>query len=179
MPLFGRMKRVDLDNSSQPDSQNQPINSTRSLPAYDNSLIGALESDHEEIIVLYNQVLKTARNRDYSVLQRMLGEFATLFTNHIQMEDERLYGYLKTLASKKSQVEQRVVAGFCSEMKNISITIFSSVSQSPNIPVNDKNVDDFIKEFSEVGFTLQDRIEREESILYPIYENSRKVVDIS
>ncbi len=179
MPSTVKKNNDDLDNSSKPDSQNKQKNSARTLPAYDTSLIGALKSDHEDIVILYNQVLKTARSRDYIALQRMLGEFATLHTNHTQMEDERIYGYLKTLASKKSHVEQRVLADFSSEMKNISISIFSSVSQSPNIPVNDKTVEAFIEEFSLMGFILQDRIEREECILYPIYENSRKVVDIT
>jgi len=179
MPSFGRTKSNDLDNSSKSNSQIKPTNSAKLLPVYDFSLIGALKSDHEELMFVYNQVLGFARNKDYGALNYLLGEFVTLSTNHIQMEDERLYGYLKTLASKKGQVEQKAVANFSSEMKNISISIFSLVSQSPNIPVNDKNVDDFIKEFSEMGFELQDRIEREESILYPIYENSRKVVDIS
>ena len=179
MPSFGKMKSTGLDNTSKPDSLGKRINSTRISPAYDSSLIGVLESDHEEIVFFYNQVLKTARDRDYVALKWMLGEFATLCTNHFQVEDEMLYGYMKTLASKKSRVEQKVVTDFCSEMKNISISIFSSVIQSPNIPVNDKTVDGFIKEFSEMGFILQDRIEREESILYPIYQKSRKVVDIS
>ncbi len=90
MPSIGKIKSVDLDNSSKPDSRNKQINSTRFSPEHDSSLIGALESDHEEIVSLYNQVLKTARNRDYALLQLLLVDFATLYTNHTQMEDERL-----------------------------------------------------------------------------------------
>ena len=64
-------------------------------------------------------------------------------------------------------------------MKNISISIFAFFTQSPFIPVNENNVNVFIEEFQKLGLLLQDRIKREEKILYPIYKNSRKVVDIS
>jgi len=151
----------------------------QNLPAYDISLIGALESDHEQILDLYNKVLISAKNEKYTSLQLALVEFATSFTDHIQIEDEKLYGYLKILASNKSHVEQKVVAKFSSEMKNISISIFSFLSQSPHIPVNENNVENFIEEFEQIGLSLQDRIKREETVLYPIYKSSRKVVNIS
>ena len=176
MPSFAKIKR---DKSTKSHKKNQNHNSDKFLPVYDFSLIGALESDHEEIVLLFDKVLKAAKNKEYASLQLLIVEFATSFTNHIQVEDERLYGYLKTLASKKSQVEQKVVAGFSSEMKNISISIFSFLSQSPYIPVNENNIEYFIDEFSQMGLQLQDRIEREEKILYPIYKNSQKVVNIS
>ena len=86
---------------------------------------------------------------------------------------------LKILASNKSQLEQNVVADFSSEMKDISISIFAFLTQSPFIPVNENNINVFIEEFQKLGLQLQDRIQREEKILYPIYKNSRKVVDIS
>ncbi len=167
------------NKSVKAKAKSERYNSSAFLPDYDISLIGALESDHEQISKLHKKVLKKAREKDFTSLQLTLVEFATALTNHAQVEDELLYGYLKTLASKKSQVEQKVVAGFSSEMKNISITIFSFLSQSPFIPVNENNIDYFIDEFREMGRQLQDRIEREEKILYPIYKNSRKVVNIS
>ena len=178
MPSRGKMKNLDLDNLNKTDSQNKETNPTQVLPVYDPSLIGALKSDHQDIIAAYNKVLKTARSGNYTALHLLLIEFSILCTNHHQMEDIRIYGYLKTLASNKSLVEQKVVAEFSLEMKEISTSIYASVFQSPNVPVNDETADAFIKEFSLMGFNLQDRIEREESILYPIYKQSGKVVSI-
>lgn len=179
MPSLGKIKSVDLDNPSKLAPQYQQTKSTRFLPANDRSFIGALKCNHKEIIFLYKQVLETARNRDYLALKLMLGEFTAFHTNHTQMEDEMLNRYQKTLASKKSSIERRIVANFSSEMKNISNSICSTVHQSSNIPFNDKNIDAFIKGFSQMGFILRDLIDREERVLYPIYENSRKVVNIS
>lgn len=179
MPSIRRMKRDYLDYSSRPVFQDNKLNSAKSLSAYDTSLIGALEKDHEEILIAYHQVMGSANYKDYGAINYFLGEFASLCTKHFQKEDKKLYGYLKSLASNKSQVDQSVVNDFSTEMIITSTSIFSSISQSPNIPVNKNNIDSFIKEFSEMGLKLKDRIEREESILYPIYENCRKVVDIS
>ena len=176
MPSFKKMKS---DYASKLKAKDQQQNSTKSLPAFDSCLIEALQSDHEEIILLYDKMLKAAEKREYMALQSLLVEFATSLTNHIKLEDQKLYSYLKTLARDKSHVEQRAVTDFCSEMKNISISIFTFLSQSPYIPVNENTHDDFIKEFRQMGFILQDRMEREESILYPIYQKSRKVINIS
>jgi hypothetical protein len=176
MPSFEISER---DSSSKLNTKNQQQSSTKFLPAYDSSLIGALQSDHEEIIYLYDKVLNAAMNKEYASLQLLLVEFASSFTNHIHVEDVKLYGFLKTLVRNKCHLEQRVVANFCSEMKNTSISIFTFLSQSPYIPVKENTLEYFIKEFSEIGVILQDRIEREERILYPIYRKSRKVINIS
>lgn len=149
------------------------------LPAFDMSLISSLESDHEQILDLFNKVLISARSKEYSNVQLSLVEFATSFTDHIQVEDDHLYSYLKILARNKSNIEQKVVGEFFSEMKNISISIFTFLTQNPFIPINESNIDMFIEEFEKVGLLLQDRIQREENVLYPIYNNSRRVVDIS
>ena len=178
MSSLGKIKSLDLDNLNESDSQNKDTKTINILPIYDPSLIGALKSDHQDIISAYNKVLKTARSGDYTSLHLLLIEFSILCTNHHQMEDIRIYGYQKTLANNKSVVEQKVVADFSSEMKEISTSIYASVFQSPNVPVNDETANAFIKEFSLMGFNLQDRIEREESILYPIYEQSGKIISI-
>lgn len=164
-------KKIDKRISQQECNQ--------SLPAYDMSLINSLENDHEEILELFNKVLESAKNEEFRTLQLLLVEFATSFTDHIHIEDEILYGYLKILASNKSDLEQKIVSDFSSEMKNISISIFDFLTQSPFIPVNETNIHAFIIEFESIGMLLQDRIEREETVLYPIYENSNKVVNIS
>ena len=144
------------------------------LPSYDKTLISTLEHDHEDLFNLYNQVLASAKNEEFSTLQLSLVEFATSFTTHIKVEDEQLYGYLIFLASHKSELEQKVVADFADEMKEISSSIFNILSHSPYIPVSKQTVVEFTQEFENIGALLTDRIEREEKVLYPIYKNSQK-----
>lgn len=168
---------VDKENYSKTSSNEPKINND--LPAYDISLIGALESDHDQLLDLFTNIISSAQNKDFVVLKLDLGEFASSFTDHIQVEDEHLYGYLKTMAKNKSKLEQKIVADFSSEMKNISISILTFLTQGPYIPVDESNVDIFISEFQKIGLLLQNRISREENILYPRYTKTRRVVDIT
>jgi len=157
-------------SNSRNDSSKKGKNTTETSPEYDNKLVSSLHDDHRQIIKLYNLILTSAKNKDYTNVQCLLVDFATSLAHHLQIEDKQLYGFLKLLAGKKSKLEHKIIADFSSEMKDIAISVFSSINQSPNIPVNDANVDDFIEEFSEIGLILQDRMQREENILYPIYE---------
>ena len=56
--------------------------------------------------------------------------------------------------------------------------LFTILNQSKFIPVNDNTVAGFLDEFCQLGAILQERISREETVLYPMYENSRQIVDI-
>jgi len=153
--------------------------SKSSHPTYDLSLIGSLKYDHEQILDIYDQILLAALKEEFSEIQPLLKEFSTALTNHLQVEDELLYGYLKIIANQKSFTAKNVVNNFSSEMKNISIEIFSFLGQSNSIPVNEKTVTEFIKGFKQIGQALQKRVEHEETALYPIYKDSRKVVNIT
>ena len=154
-------------------STQQSVSFNTLLPEYDSGLIDVLENDHQELIMLFNRVKESAIKKEFSRLQLSLVEFATSFTNHINVEDELLYGYVNKLASKKSNLEQKIAAQFSAEMKHISVTIFDFLSNSPFIPVTQSNVDEFIEAFENIGALLLDRIQREEKVLYPIYARSQ------
>ena len=172
MPTLGLFKEF----STHVDQNTQILTSVPNFPTYDAHLVDALESEHEDLLELFNKVLQIAKSDEYSMLQLAIVEFATSFTTHIKIEDEQLYGYLKVLASKKSKVEQRVVAQFANEMQGISTSIFDILSQSTHVPFDVDSIDDFILEFERIGALLTDRIQREEHVLYPIYKNSQKSV---
>ena len=107
----------------------------------------------------------------------MLANFSKKCVEHF-IEEEELYTYMKVLAGNRSEIEGKVAREFCQEMKNLSISLFSILNQSNYIPVTDDTVDGFIEELEELGKIVTEIISREEKILYPLYENSRKVVNI-
>ena len=148
------------------------------LPAYKSGLIEAFIKDHKEILSIYESIMKSARNKEYTAIPLMLSSFSKMCLSHFNDEKE-LYGFMKALASSHSVFERKVATEFSMEMKNLSVSLFTILNQSNYIPVTDNSVDGFIKEFEELGNILQERISREEKILYPMYENSRKVIDIS
>jgi len=148
------------------------------LPAYKYGLTESFIDDHKEILSIYENIMKNAKNREYTTMPLMLSNFSKKCLSHFNNEEE-LYGLMKALASSRSEIERKVAREFTIEMKNLSVSLFTIINQSNYIPVTNNTVDGFIREFEELGNLLQERISREEKILYPMYENSRKVVDIS
>ena len=155
-----------------------PANKKLDLPAYRYGLIESFIEEHQEILSIYENILKNAKDREYTTMPLMLSNFSKKCLKHFNGEEE-LYNFMKVLASSRSKIERKVAREFSIEMKNLSVSLFTILNQSNYIPVTDNTVDGFIREFEELGSLLQERISREEKILYPMYENSRKVVDIS
>ena len=148
------------------------------LPAYRYGLTESFIEDHKELLSIYENIMENATEKEYTTLPLMLSKFSKKCLSHFN-EEEELYVFMKALASSRSDIEEKVAREFGAEMKNLSVSLFTILNQSNYIPVTDNSVDGFIKEFKELGNILQERIGREEKILFPMYENSRKVVDIS
>jgi hypothetical protein len=147
------------------------------LPGYKYGLVDSFLKTHQEILTVYTTIMSNAKDKDYAILPLMLSQFSKKCFDHFNDEEE-LYTFMKALAGSRSEIERRIAMEFSAEMKNLSLELFTILNQSRFIPVNDTTVVGFIDEFQQLGDVLQERIKREEAVLYPMYENSRQVVDI-
>ncbi|MCF6189421.1 MAG: hemerythrin domain-containing protein [Cocleimonas sp.] len=147
------------------------------LPAYRYGLTESFIEDHQELLSIYENIMASAKKKEYTMLPMMLSKFSKKCLSHFN-EEEELYIFMKALASSRSDIEKKVAREFTMEMKNLSVSLFTILNQSNYIPVSDNSVDGFVKEFETLGDLIKERISREEKILFPMYENSRKVVDI-
>lgn len=147
------------------------------LPGYKYGLVDGFITDHQKLLSDYEIIMSNANDRDYAILPLMLSKFSKKCFNHFN-EEEELYTFMKALAGSRSEVERRIATEFGAGMKNLSLELFTILNQSKFIPVSDNTVEGFLGEFNQLGEILKERIEREETILYPMYENSRQVVDI-
>jgi len=179
--LIGRKSNQNSEQAKEKPSTTtaQKINHkvVVNLPAYKYGLIDGYKKDHQEILSVYEMIIKYAKNKDYTTLPLMLSQFSKKCHEHFNDEEE-LYTYMKVLAGSRSEIERRVATEFGVEMKNLSLELFNILNQSKFIPVNDNTVTGFIDEFYNLGEVLKERIKKEEAILYPMYESSRHVVDI-
>ena len=147
------------------------------LPGYKYGLVDGFIKDHQELLSDYETIMSSAKDKDYAILPLMLSKFSKKCFNHFD-EEEELYTFMKALAGSRSGVERRIANEFGAEMKNLSLELFTILNQSKFIPVNDNTVVGFLDEFGQLGGILKERMNREEAVLYPMYENSRQVVDI-
>ena len=149
------------------------------LPPYDYGLIDTLRADHKEIIFLQGEIVKYAQDEKYELVARRLEAFSTKVKAHFHQADKELYSYLKTFILQRYPKREKAFTELSLEMKNISIEVFFCLTQSPNIPMNKTNRVLFINEFRRIGELLQNRIHREETVLYVMYEESNEALDIS
>lgn len=155
------------------------VNPTKDLTAYDYGLIQLLSEEHKEIRFIFNRVMSYAVEKKYENATIQLDIFNKEIRDHYKKADIELYAYLKTYVQIKYPKREKAFTQLSLEMKNLSIEIFYIISQSPNLPLSDKTHDGFIKEFITLGKLLNERIHREENLLFKMYEQTNKAKSIS
>ena len=155
------------------------VKPAKDLTAYDYGLIQLLSEEHKEIRFIYNRVMSYAVEKKYANATTQLDIFNKEIRDHYKKADSELYAYLKTYVQIKYPKREKAFTQLSLEMKNLSIEIFYIISQSPNLPLNDKTHEGFIKEFITLGKLLNERINREENLLFRMYEQTNKAKSIS
>jgi len=149
------------------------------LPPYDSVLIDTLRKEQTGIVFIYKELMRYAKDKNYAQVDKCLAQFSTIMKEHYAHADKELYSYLKSYIQIKYPMREKAFNALSLEMKNISIEIFFSLTQSPNIPLNDETYDCFIAEFLLIGDQINNRIKREETVLFKMYEESNAARDIS
>ncbi len=169
----------NLNKSSKSETSKVLSQSPKKLPAYDYTLIKTLEEEQAELMFIYKEMMKHADTEQYNAAAGRLEAFSSKIKAHFHKVDKELYSYLRTFIQLKYPKRERAFNELNLEMKNISIEIFFSITQSPFIPVNARSRAEFIKEFTNLGKLLQRRIHREETVLHVMYEESNGATNIS
>lgn len=153
--------------------------SPKKLPPYDYGLIKTLEEEQTELMFIYEEMMKHANAKQYSAAAGRLEVFSSKIKVHFHKTDKELYSYLKTFIQLKYPKRERAFNELHLELKNISIEIFFSITQSPFIPVNERSREEFINEFKHLGKLLERRIHREATVMHVMYEESNEAKVIS
>lgn len=166
-------------NSSIDVTKQLASNVKNDLPVFDYFLIELLTEQHKNIRSTFNRLMSFAIEKDYVKASGHLEIFNGKIRQHYKKADVGLYAYLRTYVRIKYPQREKAFSQLSLEMKNNSIEIFYIISQSPNIPVTEKTYDAFMKEFMAVGKLMNDRINREQDLLFKMYEQTNVVKTIS
>jgi len=172
--LVSKKSNDQLETKLEKKSVEKP----KLLPAYDIGLIESLQKDHRELLFIYAGIMANAEMKKYKLVAEQLGLFSARFTDYFNVAEKGLYSYLTRYIKQKYPKRTRAFSELSLEMKNIYISIFYSLNQSPNVPFNEKTHDAFIHEFEALGEQLNDRINREKKVLFKMYEKSHQAEDI-
>lgn len=177
MPVNAKAPIKQYDRRSDGNKDIPTATPSSMLPTYDLGLIETLQKDHRELLFIYAGIMTNAEAKKYTLVADQLELFSARFTEYFQVADKGLYGYLKVYIKLKYPKRRKAFTALNLEMKNLYLSVFYSLNQSPNVPFNEKSYDGFIHEFGLLGEQLRERVEREEKVLFKMYKDSHKAVD--
>ncbi|MCU0755706.1 MAG: hemerythrin domain-containing protein [Xanthomonadales bacterium] len=157
----------DDDHTRSPPALISGSRSVLHAPSYDSSLVPLLKHDHEELLSLFQHIGQVYERRRYHELPALLIAFKTRLEAHLLTENVRFYNYVE--ASLFDDAENfALIRDFRREMNTIAKGVIEFVKKHQK-PVNEFDARAFQSDYQTVGGLLQQRIQREESNLYPLY----------
>lgn len=138
---------------------------------YDPALIGRLVEDHRALVALYQEILGAAEAGRLQETTALLAEFRKQLTAHLLTEAVKLYVYLRhRLGREPARLKQ--MRAFSSEMVKIGRVVIAVIEEHARLHDAPEKRAPFIERWKEIGAVLSDRIDREERLLYPMYETN-------
>jgi hypothetical protein len=136
---------------------------------YDPLLIQRFKSDHQRMLGLFTGAQNLLTTRDYDGVKRKLGELRVILQDHLMTASVKLYVYVSRQlagdAAKSALINQQR-----REMLENSRLILDFLRTYGAARLDDSYAEQFQVEFLAIGAALVQRIEREESTLYPLYQ---------
>jgi hypothetical protein len=135
---------------------------------YDPELVPALKHDHTKLVQLFGQVGDEAGRGDFSEIPQMLMAFKVHLEGHLIAENVRFYNYVEN-AMQGDAENTALIRSFRREMNAIARGVVDFVKKYQLVHFDETLREEFMEDYRTVGGLLAQRIEREESSLYPLY----------
>ena len=136
---------------------------------YDPNLIDELESDHDKLVKLYEQIWSIGfKASDFSKTSALISRFKSMFQAHLLTENVKFYVYLEqTLANDPHNL--KIVKEFRTDMNEIANTAvkFCKTYQGKFTP---EMIQSFEGDYTAIGEVLTRRVSLEEKSLYVLYQ---------
>ncbi len=136
------------------------------------ALIDQLRGEHRLLLQAFGALKQTTAADDAPAFKRALQDFKALLVPHFLEEAIRLYTYLRReLKAQGNLTGFQRVNGYKSESGRIGDAALRFVETSIATPDDAFDFSQVRSTLHEIGLLLGDRIRREESDLYPLYQS--------
>lgn len=139
--------------------------------AYDAALVPALMRDHGDLVQQFTDIGDLAMERRYAAVPAMLTTFKTHFEGHLIAENVRFYNYVEN-SMQDDPENLALIRSFRREMNAIARGVVDFVKKYQIHHFDQRTHEAFLEDHRAVGALLAQRIEREESSLYPLYQSA-------
>lgn len=136
---------------------------------YHADLIDRLKSEHRVLLELFGRIKLSYSAGKHDEAAALLGRFRTALQDHLLVENVRLYVYLEHLL-REDTASSGLIHDFRHEMDGIGKSVLAFLSKYGRLGQDPELQHSFGAELDAVGRVLVERIQREESVLYPMYE---------
>lgn len=154
---------------------NKTSNSTTTFPEqgtihYEPTLIPDLTSQHTKLLKSLKIIETYARNGSYGKAGKALEEFRRQLQAHLLQENLLLYSYLgQSLRESCDDNRRQTATEMFKEMSSIARTVIEFLNHYSEHPVDKDNLAGFCAESTGICNSLQERMFREEMILFKLY----------
>ena len=160
----------------RPGEPSAPLPTTQPLApgtriGYDPQLIPRLRADHQRMLEIFTQTQSLLTTRDYDGVKRKLGELRITLQDHLMTANVKFYVYVsRHLAADPAKTA--IINEYRREMLVNSRQIMDFLRTYSAVRLDDTFADTFQIELLVIGSALVQRIEREQSALFPLYQAS-------
>lgn len=172
--LFGKREKAVVEDVALQSSGSPTTATSQSHVApgtsihYHPDLIAKLTGDHQVLLKLFGETRAAAENGNVAQAAGRLEEFRVALQAHLLTENIRLYVYLEHALAADAQ-SHTLVHEFRHEMDEIGKAVVGFLGKYRDLAARPELAADFSSDLDGVGQVLVERIQREESTLYPLY----------
>ncbi len=135
---------------------------------YRPTLIDDLKSDHQQLGVIFGELVAAASSGKAKETKIALDHFEGLLYEHLLKEKTSFYIYLRGILSQDEGTLE-LVNHFSREMDGIQREVIKFLRKYKNSDLSPNELSTMNNELRDLGKALTNRIKREESQLYPLY----------
>lgn len=168
MSVFSKWfgKKTVAGDESMPDAK--PVFAPNTRIPYHATLIDDLKSDHQQLGVIFGELVAAASAGKTKETKAALDEFEGLLYDHLLKEKTSFYIYLRGIFSQDKETLE-LVNHFSREMDGIQREVMKFLRKYKTSALSPDELREMNDELEDLGKALTDRIKREESRLYPLY----------
>lgn len=135
---------------------------------YSADLVSQLEAEHVKLAQIFTAIGQAFDAGDVVTTVAHLEKFRSAIQAHLLTENVRLYIYLEH-ALAQDAISHALIHDFRHEMDSIGKAVLSFLGKYRELDTQPNLTISFGSDLSAIGKVLVERIQREESTLYPLY----------
>ncbi|HEX7964147.1 MAG TPA: hemerythrin domain-containing protein [Gammaproteobacteria bacterium] len=158
--------RLSFFSRGEPAPASTPVAPDDTTLPYDPNLVPMLMDEHRILRAMLQSVREAAKVRRYEVIKPLLNQFHTELKQHAQRKSGRCFAYIERHIKDHDSTLVRSMHASAAHTERM---VSGFLQHYLSIPVGDANLRRFGRELDEAIAEFQQRLEFEETSLFPLY----------